>query len=141
MIATGETHSVRELCEIAFSEVDLDYREFVKVDERYYRPAEVDLLIGDASKAQRVLGWQPTYTFKELIREMVKSDLEAIASETGRCDSRSNRCRGRPSVATHLHFSYAGGHGGSPLQSLYESLNSHACCNSRRSCIQAIPDL
>ena len=83
VIATGETHSVRELCEIAFSEVGLDYRKFVKVDERYYRPAEVDLLIGDASKAQRELGWQPTYTFKELIREMVQSDLETIASETG----------------------------------------------------------
>jgi GDPmannose 4,6-dehydratase len=84
VIATGETHSVRELCEIAFAEVDLDYREFVKVDERYYRPAEVDLLIGDASKARAVLGWEPTYTFKELIEEMVASDLEAIASETGR---------------------------------------------------------
>jgi GDPmannose 4,6-dehydratase len=83
VIATGETHSVRELCEIAFSEAGLDYREFVKVDERYYRPAEVDLLIGDASKAQRMLGWQPTYTFKELITEMVQSDLEAIASEMG----------------------------------------------------------
>ena len=53
VIATGQTHSVRELCEMAFAEVDLDYREFVKVDERYYRPAEVDLLIGDASKARR----------------------------------------------------------------------------------------
>jgi len=83
VIATGETHSVRQLCEIAFAEVDLDYREFVKVDERYYRPAEVDLLIGDASKARRVLGWEPTYTFKELIKEMVASDLEATTSETG----------------------------------------------------------
>jgi len=83
VIATGETHSVRQLCEIAFAEVDLDYREFVKVDERYYRPAEVDLLIGDASKARRVLGWEPTYTFKELIKEMVASDLETTASETG----------------------------------------------------------
>jgi GDPmannose 4,6-dehydratase len=82
VIATGETHSVRELCEIAFAAVGLDYREFVKVDERYYRPSEVDLLIGDASKAQRVLGWEPTYTFKELIQEMVASDLEATASET-----------------------------------------------------------
>ncbi|HEU5458961.1 MAG TPA: GDP-mannose 4,6-dehydratase [Pyrinomonadaceae bacterium] len=94
VIATGETHSVRELCEIAFSEVDLDYREFVKVDERYYRPAEVDLLIGDASKAQRVLGWQPTYTFKELIKEMVASDLAATASETGdfaRKDAKAQR--------------------------------------------------
>ena len=83
VIATGETHSVRELCEIAFAEAGLDYRDFVKVDERYYRPAEVDLLIGDASKARRVLGWEPTYTFKELIREMVASDLKATASERG----------------------------------------------------------
>jgi GDPmannose 4,6-dehydratase len=77
VIATGEPHSVRELCEFAFAEVDLDYREFVKVDPTYYRPAEVDLLVGDASKARRVLGWEPTLTFRELIREMVASDLAA----------------------------------------------------------------
>src|SRR5262249_30559438 len=82
VIATGETHSVRELCEIAFAEADLDYREFVKVDERYYRPSEVDVLTGDASKARRALGWEPTYTFQQLIREMVASDLEATVSET-----------------------------------------------------------
>ena len=81
VIATGQSHSVRELCEIAFGEVDLDYREFVKVDERYYRPAEVDLLIGDASKARKVLGWEPTYTFEELIKEMVAADLEALRSD------------------------------------------------------------
>ena len=75
VIATGQTHSVRELCEIAFAEADLDYREFVKVDQRYYRPAEIDQLIGDASKARRVFGWEPTYTFRELIKEMVASDL------------------------------------------------------------------
>ena len=78
VIATGETHSVRELCELAFAEVDLDYREFVKVDERYYRPAEVDQLIGDAAKARRMLEWEPTYTFRELIKEMVASDLAAL---------------------------------------------------------------
>ena len=82
VIATGETHSVRELCEIAFGEVELDYREFVKVDERYYRPAEVDLLIGDASKARDALGWEPTYSFAELIKEMVASDLAALVSES-----------------------------------------------------------
>jgi len=81
VIATGQTHSVRDLCEIAFGEVELDYREFVKVDERYYRPAEVDQLIGDASKARKVLGWEPTYTFRELIKEMVAADLETLASE------------------------------------------------------------
>jgi len=84
VIATGQTHSVRELCEIAFAEVDLDYHEFVKVDEMYYRPAEVDLLIGDASKARRVLGWKPTYTFGELIKEMVASDLAELGSESGK---------------------------------------------------------
>ena len=86
VIATGQTHSVRELCEIAFGEVDLDYREFVKVDERYYRPAEVDLLIGDASKARKVIEWEPTYTFHELIKEMVASDLEALTVDSGRED-------------------------------------------------------
>jgi GDPmannose 4,6-dehydratase len=80
VIATGETHSVRELCEIAFAEVGLDYRDFVKVDERYYRPAEVDQLIGDASKARNVLGWEPTHSFRDLIKEMVTSDLESLAS-------------------------------------------------------------
>ena len=82
VVATGETHSVRELCETAFSEVDLDYREYVKVDERYYRPAEVDQLVGDASKARRVLGWEPTYTFRELIKEMLASDLEAVRTSS-----------------------------------------------------------
>jgi len=80
VIATGETHSVRELCEIAFGEVDLDYREFVKVDERYYRPAEIDQLIGDATKARRVIGWEPTCTFRELIKEMVASDVAALST-------------------------------------------------------------
>ena len=81
VIATGENHTVRELCEIAFAEVDLDYRDYVKVDERYYRPAEVDLLIGDASKAREAFGWEPTYTFRDLVKEMVASDLAAITGE------------------------------------------------------------
>jgi GDPmannose 4,6-dehydratase len=81
VIATGQTHRVRELCELAFAEVDLDYREFVKVDERYYRPAEVDLLVGDASKARRVLNWKPTYTFRDLIKEMVTADMAPIKAE------------------------------------------------------------
>jgi len=92
VIATGQTHSVRELCEIAFGEVDLDYREFVKVDERYYRPAEVDLLIGDASKAREALGWEPTYTFRELIKEMVVSDLATLSKEDfSRKDAKAQR--------------------------------------------------
>ena len=83
VIATGESHSVGEFCERAFAEVGLDYRKYVVTDERFRRPAEVDQLIGDASKARRVLGWQPKYTFSELIREMVQSDLEATARSVG----------------------------------------------------------
>jgi len=64
--------------------VGLDYREFVKVDERYYRPAEVDLLIGDASKARDAIGWEPTYSFAELIKEMVASDLKALNEDVSR---------------------------------------------------------
>ncbi|MBC7909380.1 MAG: GDP-mannose 4,6-dehydratase [Pyrinomonadaceae bacterium] len=78
VVATGETHSVREFCERAFSEVKLNYQDYVVVDELYYRPAEVDLLIGDATKARTVLGWQPRYTFETLVTEMVQSDLEAL---------------------------------------------------------------
>jgi len=75
VIATGETHSVRELVEEAFGHLDLDYRAHVEVDPRYYRPAEVDLLIGDASKAHRQLGWEPKVGFRELVRIMVDADL------------------------------------------------------------------
>jgi GDPmannose 4,6-dehydratase len=78
VIATGETHSVRELCEVAFERAGLDYHDYIVQDERYFRPAEVDLLVGDASKAGRVLGWEPSVTFKELIQTMVEADLEAI---------------------------------------------------------------
>jgi GDPmannose 4,6-dehydratase len=78
VISTGETHSVREFCELAFAEVQLDYRDFVRVDEAFYRPAEVDLLIGDPSKARRILGWEPKHTFRNLVAEMVQSDLANI---------------------------------------------------------------
>ena len=78
VIAMGETHTVRAFCELAFAEVGLHYRDHVKVDERFYRPAEVDLLIGDAAKAQRELAWQPAYTFEQLVKEMVTADLETI---------------------------------------------------------------
>lgn len=78
VIATGETHSVRELCDVAFRHVGLDYRAHVRQDERYFRPAEVDLLVGDASKAGRVLGWEPRVTFRELVEMMVDADLEAL---------------------------------------------------------------
>jgi GDPmannose 4,6-dehydratase len=75
VIATGETHSVQEFCEEVFSHLGLDWRDFVKVDPKYFRPAEVDLLQGDAGKARRVLGWRPRVGFKELARLMVEADL------------------------------------------------------------------
>jgi GDPmannose 4,6-dehydratase len=78
VVATGETHSVREFCELAFGEVDLDYRDYVVQDERYMRPAEVDLLIGDPSKARNVLGWQPKTSFPELVRTMVQADIALL---------------------------------------------------------------
>jgi GDPmannose 4,6-dehydratase len=77
VIATGETHSVREFCEEAFGCVGLDWKDFVKVDPKYFRPAEVDLLLGDSSKAQRELGWKPGVTFKQLAKLMVEADLES----------------------------------------------------------------
>jgi GDPmannose 4,6-dehydratase len=75
VIATGESHSVREFLDEAFGHLDLDWNRFVEIDPRYFRPAEVDLLIGDASKARRKLGWEPKITFKELVRTMVDADL------------------------------------------------------------------
>jgi GDPmannose 4,6-dehydratase len=76
VIGTGETHSVREFCEIAFSHVGLDYNDFVVNDESYYRPAEVDELVSKPSKAKAQLGWEPTVGFKELVTMMVDFDLE-----------------------------------------------------------------
>jgi GDPmannose 4,6-dehydratase len=76
VISTGETHSVREFLEETFSYVDLDWQEFVIKDDSFYRPAEVDLLVGDASKAGRQLGWEPTVTFVELARLMVDDDIK-----------------------------------------------------------------
>ena len=81
VVGTGETHSVRELCEIAFGYAGLDYNEFVVQDERYYRPAEVDLLISDPSKARSVLGWEPAVSFKELVTMMVEADMERLSSK------------------------------------------------------------
>lgn len=77
VVATGETHTVREMLELAFDTLGLDWRAYVKIDPRYYRPTEVDLLIGDASKAKRVLGWEPKVSFHDLITMMVQADLEA----------------------------------------------------------------
>src|SRR4029078_2781525 len=77
VIATGETHSVREMLELAFDRVQLDWKPSVKMDQNYYRPTEVDLLIGDASKAKRKLGWAPKIGFHELIIMMVDADVAA----------------------------------------------------------------
>ena len=78
VIATGETHSVREFCDLAFSEVGLDYRNFVVEDPQFFRPAEVDLLVGDAGRARETFGWKPTYTFRQLVSEMVANDLARL---------------------------------------------------------------
>jgi GDPmannose 4,6-dehydratase len=81
VIATGETHSVREFLDETFACLDLDWQEFVETDPRYFRPAEVDLLLGDAGKARRELGWQPKVSFKQLVRLMVDHDLELAKQE------------------------------------------------------------
>jgi len=82
VLATGETHSVREFVEEAFLHVDLDWQEFVKHDSRYERPAEVDLLIGDPSKAKKILGWEPKVRFRELVRIMVDADMELLSHKS-----------------------------------------------------------
>jgi len=82
VVATGETHSVAEFCQLAFDQVDLDYREYVQVDERFFRPAEVDILVGDAAKARDVLGWRPLVSFPELVADMVESDLSLVGAQT-----------------------------------------------------------
>jgi len=79
VVGTGETHSVRELCEVAFSHAGLDWKRYVKVNQRLVRPAEVDLLQADASKARRELGWNPRTSFADLVRMMVDADLERLA--------------------------------------------------------------
>ena len=81
VVATNETHSVREFCAEAFALLDLDWERYVRLDKRYERPAEVDLLIGDASKARQRLGWEPRVRFKELVRLMVEADLELAKRE------------------------------------------------------------
>jgi GDPmannose 4,6-dehydratase len=78
VVATGETHSVREFCELAFSHVGLDYRDHVVQDERFMRPAEVDLLVGDAGKARKVLDWEPKTSLAELVAMMVDADLALV---------------------------------------------------------------
>ncbi len=79
IISTGETHTVREMCEVAFSRAGLDYRDYVVVDPKFYRPAEVQLLLGDCSKAKRELGWELEVDFKGLIEMMVDADIKMVA--------------------------------------------------------------
>jgi GDPmannose 4,6-dehydratase len=81
VVATGETHSVRELLELAFSLVGLDYREFVEFDTKYTRPSEVDVLLGDATRARETLGWKPEVDFRGLVTMMVEHDLELARRE------------------------------------------------------------
>jgi GDPmannose 4,6-dehydratase len=93
VVATGESHTVRELCELAFGQVGLDYQEFVDIDPRYYRPTEVDFLLGDASKAEKQLGWKPRTSFKELVRLMMDSDMDLA--------DRERRAGAGPAVSRH----------------------------------------
>jgi len=93
VVATGESHSVRELCEMAFGHVGLDYKEFVEIDPRYYRPTEVDFLLGDASKARQKLGWKPRTSFAELVRLMMEADLGLA--------EREKRAGAGPAVSRH----------------------------------------
>jgi GDPmannose 4,6-dehydratase len=78
VISTGETHTVRELCEVAFARAGLNYEDHVVIDDKFFRPAEVDLLVGDAARAERLLGWKPEVGFGELVEMMVDADMEAL---------------------------------------------------------------
>lgn len=81
VIATGETHSIREFLDLAFGHVGLDWQKYVEIDPRYYRPAEVDVLIGDYSKAKKKLGWEPKMRFKELVIDMVEADIKLLRDQ------------------------------------------------------------
>jgi GDPmannose 4,6-dehydratase len=83
VVATGVTHSVQELCEVAFGYLDLDWRKYVVSDPQFFRPAEVDLLVGDSSKAHAKLGWEPSISFEKLIRLMVDADMQALQTNRG----------------------------------------------------------
>jgi len=82
VICSGETHSVREFCEKAFGFLGMDYRDFVVMNEKFFRPAEVDILLGDCSKAKKNLGWAPSVSFDQLIEDMVANDLESVRLQT-----------------------------------------------------------
>jgi GDPmannose 4,6-dehydratase len=82
VVASGESHTVRDFCELAFGDVDLDYREYVVQDEQFYRPAEVESLIGDATRAHTVLGWKPEYAFPDLVKDMIRHDVERMSDRS-----------------------------------------------------------
>jgi len=90
VIASGETHSVKEFAELAFSHVGLDYQDYLNIDERFYRPAEAHLLKGDYSKGKKILGWEPTVSFKELIQMMVDADIKELRYQV---DGSSSFCK------------------------------------------------
>ena len=98
VVATGETHTVREFVEEAFRYVGLDWEQYVKIDPRYYRPAEVDVLLGDASKAKRILGWQAKTTFRELVHLMVDEDRRLVEKELYGTNGHSDAARDRNAV-------------------------------------------
>jgi GDPmannose 4,6-dehydratase len=81
VIATGETHSVKEFVEMVFAKLNLDYKKYVSIDKRYFRPSEVDALLGDATKARKVLGWQPKVSFEKLVDMMIEADMEMAKKE------------------------------------------------------------
>ncbi len=93
VIAMNELYSVREFCEKTFSRLELDYRDFVEVDPRYYRPAEVDLLLGDSTKARTKLGWHPQTSFEQFVDMMVESDLELASQEKAIAKRQSSTLR------------------------------------------------
>jgi GDPmannose 4,6-dehydratase len=90
VIASGETHSVKEFAELAFNHVGLDYRDYLMSDERFFRPAEVHLLKGDYSKGKKILGWAPKVSFKELVQMMVEADLDTLNHQPSKISTSRN---------------------------------------------------
>jgi GDPmannose 4,6-dehydratase len=94
VLATGETHSVREFAEKVFASLDLDYKQYVEYDAKYERPAEVDLLLGDATKAKQKLGWEPKVGFDQLVKMMVDADLVLAKEEKAVAEHKARVGRG-----------------------------------------------
>jgi GDPmannose 4,6-dehydratase len=95
VIATGETHSVREFLDLAFGQLGLDWKKYVEIDPRYYRPTEVDLLLGDCGKARKILGWKPRVRFEELVKLMVEADLETESKKPAALAATDHELLGR----------------------------------------------